>query len=68
MTLTEITKELETSVKAASDKKAALEVARKTVADLEGAQLAIVQTIKKLHEEYQTIMKDILTLGGTLHR
>lgn len=67
MTLTEITNQLEAAVKSSSEKRAALITAKKVVADLEVANGAILAGIRKLHEEYQSIMKDILTLGGTIH-
>lgn len=67
-TLTEITKGLEASVLAVGQKKAALDNAKAAVASAEVAYQAVIENIKKLHAEYEAIMKDILTLGGTIHR
>lgn len=65
--LSEITKQLESAVDAVAGKKAALESARASLSKAENDYQAVVDTVKKLHAEYQAVMKDILSFGGTVH-
>ena len=66
--LSEITKNLEAAVEAVSTKKAALDKARQAASAAEAEYLAVVDAIRKHHADYQAVMQDILTLGGTIHR
>lgn len=65
--LTDLTKAIEATIAQISSNKVAYEKAKKTAADAEKAYLDSVNTIRALHADYQTLMNDILSFGGTVH-
>lgn len=65
--LSEITKQLEAAVEAVAGKKAAMDAAHAASAKAESEYGAVVDSVRKLHTDYQAIMKDILSFGGTVH-
>ena len=65
--LSEITAKLEQAVEAVGGKKTAMEQARVKLAQAEGDYQSVVDAVRKLHADYQAIMKDILSFGGTVH-
>lgn len=67
MTLSEITKAIEAGVAAVATNKAKSESADKIAAAAKSDYVAAVQAIHNLHAEYQKLMQDILSFGGTVH-
>ncbi len=67
MTLSELTKALEAAVDEVSVKRSASEAADRAAADAKAAYNKSVQSVHSLHGEYQKIMNDILSFGGTVH-
>lgn len=65
--LSDITSKLEAAVDAVAGKKANLEAARINLSKAENDYQAVVDGVRKLHADYQAIMKDILSFGGTIH-
>lgn len=65
--LSELTKSIEATIAEIGKNKAAHEVARIAAADAEKAYLDSVNAIRALHAEYQALMNDILSFGGTVH-
>jgi hypothetical protein len=65
--LSDLTKQLEAAVDAVAGKKEALDAARASLAKAEGDYQGVVDSVRKLHADYQAIMKDILSFGGTVH-
>lgn len=65
--LSDITKQLEAAVDAVASKKAAAENAKAALDKAEAEYGAVVDSVRKLHADYQAIMKDILSFGGTIH-
>lgn len=65
--LSDITSKLEAAVDAVAGKKANLEAARANLTKAENDYQTVVDGVRKLHADYQAIMKDILSFGGTIH-
>jgi archaellum component FlaC len=65
--LSDINKQLESAVDAVAGKKAAFEAAKVAAAKAETEYHQVVENVRKLHADYQAIMKDILSFGGTVH-
>lgn len=65
--LSDITKSLEAAVDTVAIKKASLDAARLAVTSAENEYQSIVNEVKQLHGQYQAIMADIFSLGGTIH-
>ena len=67
MTLPELNKAIEQAVADVSVKKAASEKADVIAAEAKTAYVAAVQKIRDLHGEYQKVMQEILSFGGSQH-
>ena len=67
MSLTELAKGLEAAVQKVESSKAAAAAAEKAHNDAKAAYVSSVEAVRSLHAEYQKIMNDILSFGGTVH-
>jgi hypothetical protein len=67
MTLPEINKAIEQAAADAVARRAASLAADAAAAKAKEAYVASVQKIQGLHAEYQKVIKDILSFGGTVH-
>ena len=67
LSFTEIAKGIEDAVTRSKSQAKAVEDAKKALADAQAAYAATVQSIQTLHGQYQAIIHDVLSLGGTVH-
>lgn len=68
MTFTEIASGLDKAIKDTAARKASVDAASKALTDAQAAYSDTISVVKGLHAEYQKLMQDILTLGGTIHK
>lgn len=67
VTLSDITKGLESAVASVSGKKARLDEAKKVAAAAEADYLASLDAVRSYHAQYSDFMKNILSGFGQMH-
>ena len=66
--LSDLSRELDAAIDSVESRQAAVVAAKKVLVDAEEACSAVTGRIKELHKQYEAIITNFLTAGGTIHR